>query len=51
MLSTKHGIHVPKKNLQRYFAKQGLKRKNIVETDAEQLVAAIIQEVLSAGKY
>lgn len=50
MLSQKHNIHIPVKNLQRYFSNQGLKRKNIVETAKEQLVAAIIQEVLASGK-
>lgn len=50
-LFAKHGVRVSIKILQRYFAQKGLKRKNIIETDTEQLIAAVLQEVLSSGKY
>lgn len=51
MLAAQHGIYIHVKKLQRYLSKAKLRRKNIVESPVEHIVAAIIEEVFSSGKY
>lgn len=49
LLAIDHQIPVSLRTLQRYFRVLGLKRKNIIESPVEAIVAAIVLEVNSSG--